>query len=154
MITIFIISYNSYDIISECKNELLDLNTFRVIIIGNASSDHSADRLKQHYPNAEILPLEKNLGYGRAANIALEMVKTPYSLLLNPDLYASPTEINELLCLAQSHKGEATVFAPEAKGRAFYHEHLSGQRITKFMIETTLNQPYSHNYIWKNEIYK
>lgn len=41
-----------------------------------------------------------------------------------------------------------------AAGRSFYHEHFSGQRITKFMIETALNLPYSHNYIWKNEVYR
>jgi len=44
--------------------------------------------------------------------------------------------------------------AVAAKGRTFYHEHFSGQRITKFMIETTLGLPYSHNYIWQDEVYK
>jgi len=41
-----------------------------------------------------------------------------------------------------------------AAGRTFYHEHFSGQRIVKFMVETTLGLPYSHNYIWKDEIYR
>lgn len=43
--------------------------------------------------------------------------------------------------------------AVAAAGRAFYHEHFSGQRIVKFMIETTLGLPYSHDYIWQDEVY-
>lgn len=33
-------------------------------------------------------------------------------------------------------------------GRAFYHEHFSAQHITRYMIETTLRQPPSRDYIW------
>jgi hypothetical protein len=39
-------------------------------------------------------------------------------------------------------------------GHAFYHEHFSGQRIIQFMIETTLGLPYSHDYIWQDEVYR
>lgn len=41
-----------------------------------------------------------------------------------------------------------------AAGRAFYHEHFSGQRVVQFMVETALNRPYSHDYIWKSEVYR
>ena len=41
-----------------------------------------------------------------------------------------------------------------AAGREFYHENFSGQRIVSFMIETTLGLPYSHNYLWKDEVYR
>jgi hypothetical protein len=44
--------------------------------------------------------------------------------------------------------------AVASAGRAFYHEHFSGQRIVQFMVETTLNQPYSHDYIWQREVYR
>jgi hypothetical protein len=41
-----------------------------------------------------------------------------------------------------------------ASGGAFYHEHFSGQRIVKFMVECALGLPYSHDYIWQQEIYR
>lgn len=44
--------------------------------------------------------------------------------------------------------------AVAAAGRAFYHEHFSGERIVKFMVEATLGLPYSHDYIWIDEVYK
>jgi hypothetical protein len=40
-----------------------------------------------------------------------------------------------------------------AAGRAFYHEHFSGQRIVQYMVETTLGLPYSHSYIWNDEVF-
>lgn len=41
-----------------------------------------------------------------------------------------------------------------AAGRAFYHEHFSGQRVTSYMVETTLGLPYSHNYMWQDCVYR
>ncbi len=44
--------------------------------------------------------------------------------------------------------------AVAAAGRAFYHEHFSGQRIVSFMVEATLGLPFSHDYIWQDEVHK
>jgi len=44
--------------------------------------------------------------------------------------------------------------AVAAAGRLFYHEHFSGQRIVKFMIETTLGLPYTHDYLWQKAVYR
>jgi hypothetical protein len=44
--------------------------------------------------------------------------------------------------------------AVAAAGRAYYHEHFSGQRIVKFMVECALGLPYSHDYIWQEEVYR
>jgi hypothetical protein len=41
-----------------------------------------------------------------------------------------------------------------SEGRRYYHEHFSGQKIVKFMIETALNMPYSEDYIWSSEVYR
>ena len=39
-------------------------------------------------------------------------------------------------------------------GRKFYHENFSGQKIVSFMVETALSLPYSHDYLWKDEVYR
>lgn len=41
-----------------------------------------------------------------------------------------------------------------ASGRAFYHEHFSGQRVTSYMVETALGIPYSSDYIWQDCVYR
>ncbi|MBC8207014.1 MAG: glycosyltransferase family 1 protein [Kiritimatiellales bacterium] len=62
---------------------------------------------------------------------------------------------DELISKAKAfQQDDAQRRAVAGAGRAFYHEHFSGQRIIQFMIETTLGQPYSHDYIWSNEVYR
>ena len=39
-------------------------------------------------------------------------------------------------------------------GQAFYREHFSGQRVSQYIIETTLGLPHSHDYLWRDEVYR
>ena len=39
-------------------------------------------------------------------------------------------------------------------GRKFYQEHFSGRRVAQFIIETTLEMNFSHDYIWRDELYR
>ncbi len=87
-LSLIIISYNSAGIIEQCQRELLDAMPFPTLIVDNASPNQSTTVLKKEFPRAEIIALEQNIGYGRAANVGLRKIKTPYALLLNPDLTA------------------------------------------------------------------
>lgn len=44
--------------------------------------------------------------------------------------------------------------AVAAKGRAFYREHFSAERIGKFMVETLMEESYSHDYIWADQVFR
>lgn len=117
MLTIITISYNSHGILTRCLDSLINSNTFPVIIIDNASTDGSAEKLKKDYPQAEVVALDHNIGYGRAANTGLQLVQTPYAMLLNPDLYATPESIETLLAYAEQTKNTAAIIAPAVKER-------------------------------------
>lgn len=41
-----------------------------------------------------------------------------------------------------------------SKGRAFYHRHFSGQRVTRFMVETAFGMNYSEDYIWQDQVFR
>ncbi len=41
-----------------------------------------------------------------------------------------------------------------ANGQAFYREHFSGERVVQYIVETTMGLPYSHDYIWQDEVYR
>lgn len=56
--------------------------------------------------------------------------------------------------VAEFHADDARRQAVAAAGRAYYHEHFSGQHVVRFMAETTLDVPYSHNYLWADEVYR
>jgi GT2 family glycosyltransferase len=76
----------------------------RVIVADNSSTDDSLLFLEQHYPEVEILMLEKNYGFARGYNEALKRVEADYYVLLNSDVEVTPGWIEPMLALLESHK--------------------------------------------------
>jgi len=85
-LTIIIVSFNSSDSIFLNQKELLLSEKYPAIVLDNASPDDSGAILRKQFPMVDVVTLPTNWGYGRAANIGLRQVKTPYALLLNPRL--------------------------------------------------------------------
>lgn len=118
MISLIIISYNSAEILINQLGSLLDTRQYQPIIIDNASPDGSAEILRSRFPFATVIALTHNIGYGRAANVGLRSVKSPYALLLNPDLSASVEQIQKLLDHAR-HDPESAIWGPSTKAADF-----------------------------------
>ena len=91
-ITIVTVIYDSSDIVIEFFREL---NNFKIIVVDNGKNEKVLNIIKNKQ-NVEILHQKRNIGYGRAINIAFEKVKTKYFLILNPDLKISETSIYNL----------------------------------------------------------
>ncbi len=58
-----------------------------VFMIDNASKDGSADVLRREYPHIKLIENTQNVGFGRANNQAVPLVKGRYVLLLNTDAF-------------------------------------------------------------------
>jgi len=112
MLSVIIISFNSASIIDACQKELLCSDRFKTIIVDNASPDGSAETLRKRLPNVEVIALEQNIGYGRAANVGLRKVETPYALLLNPDLITTTGEIEKLLAHVKNDTTNTAIWGP------------------------------------------
>jgi GT2 family glycosyltransferase len=111
-LTIIIISFNSAGIIDQCQPDLLNSDRFRIHVVDNASPDGSAGILQNKFPHIDVIELEQNIGYGRAANVGLNKADTSYALLLNPDLKAAPDDIERLLAHAQSDPSNTAIWGP------------------------------------------
>ncbi len=90
-----VISYNSARSLPGLLRSLSrqTVAPLRVVVVDNASSDHSAEIARSYDPRAEVILNRRNVGYGRAANqIISETVaaEIPYILLLNPDVELEP----------------------------------------------------------------
>lgn len=68
-----------------------------VIIVDNASKDHSAEVLRHEYPQFTLIENNKNVGFGRANNQVLPVIKGRYILLLNTDAFVEPDTISKTL---------------------------------------------------------
>lgn len=112
MLTIIIVSFNSASTLIECQSELLTSGHFPVIVVDNASTDGSAEIIAARFPKVNVMRMDTNLGYGRAANRALAEVHTPYAFLLNPDLQADSKSVAEMLDFAVAHSSSGSLFAP------------------------------------------
>ena len=88
LVSALIVSHNAKDHLLDCIRALhasadVPLET---VVVDNDSSDGSAAAVTADYPQATVLIQEKNLGYGRAANVGLERCTGRFVLLVNPDV--------------------------------------------------------------------
>ncbi len=92
------------------------LNRFtNVIVVDNASSDGTVNRLRTAAPHASVIENDRNLGFGAANNRALRLVRTQYALLLNPDCEIDEQNLAILVDAADRFE-RAGLIAPQAYG--------------------------------------
>ena len=121
-LTLIIISYNSAATMLRCQRKLLSNVHSPILIVDNASTDGSAKILQGEFPDAEVIAMKNNIGYGRAANVGLRKTETPYALLLNPDLIATWEEIEKLLVHAKNDTSNTAVWGPASLKKDFTGE--------------------------------
>jgi len=80
----------------------------RVVVIDCASQDTSL-AVAESFANAAPVPLEQNIGFGRACNLGLALVREPVSVLVNPDVELLD---DSLLALAAQARRERRLLAP------------------------------------------
>lgn len=102
-----IVSYNFEPWIERCLQSLRQSSTpVDVIVIDNASHDDTVRHIRESYPWIELIENERNLGFGRANNIGMELaMKRGYKavLLLNQDARVAPDTIGALNKLSDRH---------------------------------------------------
>lgn len=116
-VTVILVTYNSRGILPLALASLTGLP--HVIVVDNGSRDGSPALVRQLMPHATVIEAGANLGFGRANNLGLQRVTTPYALLLNPDCELQPGAMPALLAAAQRYP-EAAIWGPkvyDAPGR-------------------------------------
>jgi GT2 family glycosyltransferase len=101
-VSIIIVNYNSAEVVQACVDSVLKQIgvEFELIIIDNASSDHSATTLESLQSNThiQILLNQENIGFGRANNQAFQRCCGRYVFLLNPDaVLLAPDDLQRLV---------------------------------------------------------
>ena len=95
-ISVILVSYNTIEMTKIALSHLFASShnlEMEVIVIDNASKDHSAEILRHKYPQIKLIENKKNVGFGRANNQALPYIKSRYVLLLNTDAFVEPDTI-------------------------------------------------------------
>jgi len=85
-----VVNHNTRDHLLQCVRTLRADGVARVVIVDNASADGSGEALRRNDPDAVLLAMGSNLGYGTAANRGVAATDAPYVLILNPDIVVEP----------------------------------------------------------------
>ena len=88
-LSIIIVTFNSRAEIDACLRSLTDgIHVDReIVIVDNASTDDTAQHIRERWPGVRLVSLGANLGFARATNIGIQ--QTFGELTLSFDLEAS-----------------------------------------------------------------
>lgn len=107
-VSVIIVSYQTRELILTALAALRASSRtepYEVIVVDNASTDGSADAVAAAAPEARVLRLAHNVGFGRAVNIGAAQARADWLLLLNPDAEPVGDVLGELLAFARAHPG-------------------------------------------------
>ncbi|MGO0121833.1 glycosyltransferase [Desulfothermobacter acidiphilus] len=99
-VSIVIVNWNGLAYLERCLNNIRansgDRISYEVIVVDNGSTDGSREFL-QKLSWVRLLLLERNLGFGPAANLGAEMARGRYLVFLNNDTEPQPGWLEALL---------------------------------------------------------
>lgn len=99
LVSVSIVTFNSSDTLVECLNSLKNqtYEKIEVIVVDNASSDHSVSIARDMLPEATIIRNQTNVGFCMGQNIGISASSGEFAMPLNPDVQMSPTFIENLV---------------------------------------------------------
>lgn len=104
-ISVLIVNWNAHALIEQCLISL-EKNTevtLEVIVVDNASTDGSVEKISTRFPNIIIVANHENRGFAAANNQAAEVAQGKYLLLLNPDTKVPPGTLRQLVNYVERH---------------------------------------------------
>lgn len=92
-VSVAIVSWNTRELLERCLESIrpeVESGFCEVVVVDNASSDRSAERVEARFPEVLLIRNAANRGFTRATNQAYERSRAPYVLLLNSDAEVEP----------------------------------------------------------------
>ncbi len=143
-----VVTYNGERWIQKCLDSLvLSSLSNSIIVVDNASKDSTVSIVKHNYSNVRIVETGKNVGFGKANNIGIEIAiqqSADYVFLLNQDAWIENTTIEKLIN-ASKQNDDFGIISP-------FHNNYDGSGIEKYFNDYVLAF-YTSGYLkdFKNE---
>ena len=107
-LSIVIVSFNTKKLLSDCLSgifsSLRDANfTYEVLVVDNGSTDGTPDMVQERYPDVKLRKNDKNVGFGKANNQAIDIARGRTILLLNSDTVVLENAIELLYKFSLRH---------------------------------------------------
>jgi GT2 family glycosyltransferase len=115
LVSIIIVTHNSQDDIVDCVNSVLlsqGSQKFEVIIVDNASTDKTVEKIQQNFGNNLVVSLIKNpenSWYTGGNNLGCQYSKGDLIVILNPDLIVHKLWLSRLVDAYRRHENVGIV---------------------------------------------
>ena len=103
-VSVVIVNYNAGPLLIHCVHAALE-QARQIIVVDNASSDSSVEKLKDNFSQEDHLNLiatGKNSGFAAGCNVGLAASTQPYILFLNPDCILSADSLQRMVQVMES----------------------------------------------------
>jgi len=103
-VSVAIVNWNAGELLRVCVQSILTTTPgVEVVVVDNASSDDSLERLTSFRDQIHIIRNSVNRGFAAAVNQAFAETATPYVLVLNPDVRVLPGAIAVMSAFLNDH---------------------------------------------------
>ncbi len=144
-VSIIIVNWNTKELLRGCLTSVyeqtVDLD-FGVIVVDNASTDGSAEMVRNDFPQAMLIQNTKNCGFAAANNQAIAVAKGRYILLLNSDTVILDRAIEKTISFANENPKAGAIGCRVINPDGTLQE-------TCFMFPSILNMLLSSTYLYK-----
>ena len=115
-LTIVIVTFKSEEVIHECIKSID--NRIKTIVVENSHNPEFKNKIEKLYNNVECVISTENLGMGKGNNLGINLTKTDYVLILNPDVILDKKTIDELF-KASSMISDFAILAPISDNKSY-----------------------------------
>ncbi len=103
-LSVIIVSWNVRELLANCLESVRRSATdAEVIVVDSASSDGSAQMVRERFPWVELIAERENVGFTRGNNIALARARGRHLLLLNPDTVVHGDALERMVAYLDAH---------------------------------------------------
>jgi GT2 family glycosyltransferase len=102
-VSVCIVTYNSAEDIEACLNAVIKQShpVERIVVVDNASTDGSAERVLQFADQVHFISNKVNNGFAGGQNQAIRQTRSDYVLVLNPDVVLDPHYLSEIIAFME-----------------------------------------------------
>jgi hypothetical protein len=103
ILSIIVVNYRTRELTLECLRSVTreaTSNNYEILLVDNGSDDGLVETIAQEMPHVRVFPLEGNVGFARANNLAAAHARGKFILLLNSDTVILDRAIDRLLAFA------------------------------------------------------
>jgi GT2 family glycosyltransferase len=106
-LSIIIVTYNASEDIAPCLQSIIRQRyhdaPIEIIIVDNASSDGTAEIVRERFPLVTLIQNQKNIGFAAAVNQGVAASTGNVLLLLNPDMEMSDDSLDTSISFLAQH---------------------------------------------------